>query len=325
MKTNLKSKKKILITLGDPSGIGPDLCIHLAYQKFPANITVIGDSDVIRARAEKLKKKISFICKNTKHSGIGELNLIDINFPFKVYPGIPNKKNSTKQIEILDKAINLALMKKFDAIVTLPINKKILSTKKEKFIGHTEYIAKKCKIKNEVMMLATSKLRVALLTTHHSIKEIPSLIKKSKLRKTIEVIYNDLKTKFKMTDPRILVTGFNPHAGENGEFGDEERKVILPVINEFKSKKISIYGPVPADTAFVNKNIEKYDVFLAMYHDQGLAPFKALSFGKGVNITLGLPFVRTSVDHGTAYDIVGTKKIDSSSFFEAIKMAIKLS
>lgn len=219
----------------------------------------------------------------------------------------------------------MAKKKKFDAIVTLPINKKILSTKKEKFIGHTEYIAKKCKIKNEVMMLATSKLRVALLTTHHSIKEVPSLITKSKLRKTIEVIYSDLKTKFKIKDPRILVTGFNPHAGENGEFGDEESKVILPVINEFKSKKVSINGPVPADTAFVKKNIKEYDAFLAMYHDQGLAPFKAISFGKGVNITLGLPFIRTSVDHGTAYDIVGTKKIDSSSFFEAIKMAIKLS
>ena len=219
----------------------------------------------------------------------------------------------------------MAAKKKFDAIVTLPINKKILSSKKEKFIGHTEYIAKKCKIKKEVMMLATSKLRVALLTTHHSIKEIPSLITKSKLKKSLEVINNDLKTKFKIKDPKIIVTGLNPHSGENGEFGNEEIKIISPVIKELKKKNFYIDGPVPADTAFVDKNIKKYDVFLAMYHDQGLAPFKALSFGKGVNITLGLPFVRTSVDHGTAYDIVGTKKIDSSSFFEAIKMAIKLS
>jgi 4-hydroxythreonine-4-phosphate dehydrogenase len=317
--------KKILITAGDPSGIGSDLCVNLAYKSFPAEITVIGSSEVISERARILKKKISFNKKISKHSGSGVINLIDIDFSNKVSPGIPNKKNSKKQLEVLDIAINFMLQKKFDALVTLPINKNILSTKKEKFIGHTEYIAKKCKIKNEVMMLTTGKLRVALLTTHHSIKEIPSLITKSKIRKTIEVIYSDLKTKFKMKDPRILVTGFNPHAGENGEFGDEEKKIILPVINEFKSKKISINGPMPADTAFVNKNIEKYDVFLAMYHDQGLAPFKALSFGKGVNITLGLPFVRTSVDHGTAYDIVGTKKIDSSSFFEAIKLAIKLS
>ena len=317
--------KKILITAGDPSGIGIDLSINLAYKNFPAEITVIGSSKVILERAKLLNKKITFNDKISKHNGLGSINLVDIDFPHKISPGIPNKKNSSKQLEALDIAIDLMLKKKYDALVTLPINKQILSTKKDKFIGHTEYIAKKCNIKNEVMMLATRKLRVALLTTHHSIKEIPSLITRSKLKKTIEVINNDLKSKFKIEDPRILVTGLNPHAGENGEFGDEERKVILPVINEFKSKKISIYGPIPADTAFVNKNIEKYDVFLAMYHDQGLAPFKALSFGKGVNITLGLPFVRTSVDHGTAYNIVGTKKIDSSSFFEAIKMAIKLS
>jgi 4-hydroxythreonine-4-phosphate dehydrogenase len=317
--------KKILVTCGDPSGIGPDLCINLAYKSFPAEITVIGSSKVIFDRAQILKKKISFNKKISRHFDLGKINIIDFDYPSKVKPGIPNSNNTSKHLEMLDFAINLAKQKKFDAIVTLPINKKILSTKKEKFIGHTEYIAKKCKIKNEVMMLATNKLRVALLTTHHSIKEIPSLITKSKLRKTIEVINSDLKTKFKIKDPKILVTGFNPHAGENGEFGNEEKKIILPVINELKRKKIYVYGPMPADTAFVKKNIKEYDAFLAMYHDQGLAPFKALSFGKGVNITLGLPFVRTSVDHGTAYDIVGTKKIDSSSFFEAIKMAIKLS
>ena len=317
--------KKILVTCGDPSGIGPDLCINLAYKSFAAEITVIGSSKVIFDRAQILKKRISFNKKNSRHIGLGKINIIDFDYPYIVKPGIPNKNNSSKHLEMLDYAINLAKKKKYDAIVTLPINKKILSTKKEKFIGHTEYIAKKCKIKNEVMMLATDKLRVALLTTHHSIKEIPSLITKSKLKKTIEVINNDLKTKFKIKNPRILVTGLNPHGGENGEFGDEERKIISPVINELKKKKIFVYGPVPADTAFVEKNIKEYDVFLAMYHDQGLAPFKALSFGKGVNITLGLPFVRTSVDHGTAYNIVGTKKIDSSSFFEAIKMAIKLS
>ena len=317
--------KRILVTCGDPSGIGPDLCVKLAYKKFPANITVLGSSKVIKERADNLKKKISFKKNNSIHNRLGNLNIIDINYPVKVLAGFPNKKNSLKIIQTLETAVKLVLEKKFDSIVTLPINKKKLSTKKVKFIGHTEYIAEKCGSKNKVMMLATNKLRVALLTTHCSLKEIPSLITKKKLKQTIKVINDDLKTKFKIKEPKILVTGLNPHAGENGEFGDEERKVIFPVINELKRKKLSVNGPVPADTAFVNKNIKEYDVFLAMYHDQGLAPFKALSFGKGVNITLGLPFVRTSVDHGTAYDIVGTKKIDSSSFFEAIKMAIKLS
>ena len=317
--------KKILVTCGDPSGIGPDLCIHLAYKKFPAHLTVIGSSIVLKERAKILNKNISFIKKISKHNGNGKINLIDISFPSTVLPGSPNKKNSLMQIKALDMAVELTLKKKYDAIVTLPINKKILSTKKAKFIGHTEFIAAKSNIKNEVMMLATNKLRVALMTTHHSLKEIPSLINKTQLKKKIEVLNNALVSKFKIKNPEIIVTGLNPHAGENGEFGDEEKKIIIPVINELNKQGYNLFGPVPADTAFVKSNLKRFDAFLAMYHDQGLAPFKALSFGKGVNITLGLPFVRTSVDHGTAYDIVGTKLVNPTSLFEAIKMAIKLS
>ena len=317
--------KKIIITAGDPSGIGPDLCVALAYKKFPAQITVIGSSKVLTDRAKILKKKIFFDQKNQVHMGNGGLKIIDINYPSLVQPGKPNKKNSPKQLYILNEAINLLLKKEYGALVTLPSNKKILTTNNLNFSGHTEFISQICNIKKPVMMLATKKLKVALLTTHLSLKEVPSLITKSNLKNTLEVINNDLKTKFNIKNPKILVTGLNPHAGENGEFGDEEIKTISPIIKELKRKNFFIEGPIPADTAFVNKNIKKYDVFLAMYHDQGLAPFKALSFGSGVNITLGLPFIRTSVDHGTAYDIVGTKKVDPTSFFEAIKMAIKLS
>jgi 4-hydroxythreonine-4-phosphate dehydrogenase len=321
----LTTNKKIIIIAGDPSGIGPDLCVKLAYKKFPAQISVIGSSEVIYDRANLLKKKIYFDSKVRNHHGDGRLKIIDFDFPSKVIPGVPDKKNSQKQLLIIKEAVKLLLNKEYDALVTLPSNKNILSFKKNIFSGYTEYISSLCKVHYPVMMLATKKLRVALVTTHHALKDIPSLITKKKLKNTINVLNADLEKKFKIKHPKILVTGLNPHAGENGEFGDEERKVISPIINELKKNKISVNGPVPADTAFINKNIKEYDVFLAMYHDQGLAPFKALSFGKGVNITLGLPFVRTSVDHGTAYDIVGTKKIDSSSFFEAIKMAIKLS
>ena len=317
--------KKIMIIAGDPSGIGPDLCVKLAYKKFPAQISVIGSSQVIYDRANLVKKKIYFDSKERSHLGDGRLKIIDFDFPSKVIPGVPDKKNSQKQLLVIKEAVKLLLNKEYDALVTLPSNKNILSSKKNIFSGYTEYISSLCRVHNPVMMLATKKLMVALVTTHHALKDIPSLITKKKLKNTINVLNADLEKKFKIKNPKILVTGLNPHAGENGEFGDEERKVISPIINELKKKKISVNGPVSADTAFVNKNIKEYDVFLAMYHDQGLAPFKALSFGKGVNITLGLPFVRTSVDHGTAYDIVGTKKIDPSSFFEAIKMAIKLS
>jgi 4-hydroxythreonine-4-phosphate dehydrogenase len=317
---------KILINCGDPAGIGPDLCVALAFKRFPAKLAVIGSKKVIMDRANSLKKKISFKAQNKIHLGNGSLDVIDIEFPSKVYPGIPDKKNSQKQIDCLKIATTSLLKKEYDGLVTLPVNKKILSSKKNSFIGHTEFIAKNCKIKNVVMMLATEELKVALATTHHSIKDIPSLITKSSLKRTINILNKDLKNRFNINNPKIIITGLNPHAGESGEFGKEEISTISPVIKQLNKKGgFNLFGPVPADTAFTKKNIEEFDAFLAMYHDQGLAPFKAIAFGKGVNITLGLPFVRTSVDHGTAYDIVGTKKVDPTSFFEAIKMAIKLS
>jgi len=318
--------KKILISCGDPAGVGPDLCVALAFKRFPAKLAVIGSKQVIMDRANLLKKKISFETQNKIHLGNGFLEVIDFEFPSKVFAGKPDKKNSQKQINCLKFATNSLLKKEFDGLVTLPVNKKILSSKKTTFTGHTEFIAKNCKIKNIVMMLSTKELKVALATTHHAIKDIPSLITKSSLSKTIKILNEDLKSRFKVINPKIIITGLNPHAGESGKFGKEEINIISPVIKQLNKKEgFNLFGPVPADTAFTKKNIEEFDAFLAMYHDQGLAPFKALSFGKGVNITLGLPFVRTSVDHGTGYDIVGTKKVDPSSFFEAIKMAIKLS
>jgi len=317
--------KKIIINLGDPSGIGPDLCVKLATQKFNAILIVIGNKKAIESRAKMLNEKIIFTNEQAPHEGNSSLTIIDIKYPYSVIPGKPNKANSYAQFKQINFIVKELLNNNYDAMVTLPISKNMLTEALPEFKGHTEYISALANTEGkELMMLASKKLKVALVTTHVSLKKVPLLITQKKLSDTLKTLNNELKSKFKITKPKIIVTGLNPHSGENGEFGDEEEKIISPVIKELKMTGYDLIGPIPADTAFTKKNIEMCDAFLAMYHDQGLAPFKALSFGKGVNITLGLPFVRTSVDHGTAFNIVGTSKVDPSSFFEAIEMAIAL-
>ena len=318
--------KKIIINLGDPSGIGPDLCVKLATQKFNAILIVIGNKKAIEHRAKMLNEKIIITNKQEPHEGNSSLTIIDIKYPYSVIPGKPNKANSYAQFKQINFIVKELLNNNYDAMVTLPISKNMLTEALPEFKGHTEYISALANTEGkELMMLASKKLKVALVTTHVSLKKVPLLITQKKLSDTLKTLNNELKSKFKINKPKIIVTGLNPHSGENGEFGDEEEKIISPVIKELKMTGYDLIGPIPADTAFTKKNIGMCDAFLAMYHDQGLAPFKAISFGKGVNITLGLPFIRTSVDHGTAFDIVGTDKVDPSSFFEAIKMAIALS
>lgn len=318
--------KKIIISLGDPSGIGPDLCVKLATQKFNAILIVIGNKKAIEHRAKMLNEKIIITNKQEPHEGNSSLTIIDTKYPYSVIPGKPNKANSYAQFKQINFIVKELLNNNYDAMVTLPISKNMLTEALPEFKGHTEYISALANTEGkELMMLASKKLKVALVTTHVSLKKVPLLITQKKLSDTLKTLNNELKSKFKITKPKIIVTGLNPHSGENGEFGDEEEKIISPVIKELKMTGYDLIGPIPADTAFTKKNIGMCDAFLAMYHDQGLAPFKAISFGRGVNITLGLPFIRTSVDHGTAFDIVGTDKVDPSSFFEAIKMAIALS
>ena len=318
--------KKIIINLGDPSGIGPDLCVKLATQKFNAILIVIGNKKAIESRAKMLNEKIIFTNEQAPHEGNSSLTIIDIKYPYSVIPGKPNKANSYAQFKQINFIVKELLNNNYDAMVTLPISKNMLSEALPEFKGHTEYISALANSEGkELMMLASKKLKVAIVTTHVSLKMVPLMLTQKKLSDTLKTLNNELKSKFKINKPKIIVTGLNPHSGENGEFGDEEEKIISPVIKELKMTGYDLIGPIPADTAFTKKNIGMCDAFLAMYHDQGLAPFKAISFGRGVNITLGLPFIRTSVDHGTAFDIVGTDKVDPSSFFEAIKMAIALS
>lgn len=322
-------KKKIpsiIINCGDPAGVGLDLIVFLANQKFPAFLTILANKEALIERSKMHQRKISFNKTLLPHMGDGSLFLKEVAYPKKVVPGIPNKENSHAQLSMIDYAVENCMKKNYSALVTLPISKEILSTETKKFTGHTEYIAELVNDgRHEVMMLAHKNLKVALVTTHIALSDVSKHISKEKLKAIITTLNNDLKKKFKIINPRISVTGLNPHAGEGGEFGLEEKDIISPVINEMIKKGVNLEGPLPADTAFTPDKIHATDCFLTMYHDQGLAPFKALSFGKGVNITLGLPFIRTSVDHGTAFDIVGTQKINTSSFYEALNMAIQQS
>ena len=321
----MKRLPNLIITSGDPAGIGLDLCVMLAFKKFLANITIIGNKNAILSRARQLNKNIEISTKLGSHLGNGELKIINLDYKNPVVPGQLDKSNSLLQLKGLKNSVELCLNKKFDALITLPIHKKILSTQKNKFTGHTEYIADICGQKgNEVMLLSNKKLNVALATTHISLKDVPSTITQKSLCNTISTLHDELKKKFKIIDPKITVTGLNPHSGEDGEFGDEEIKIIRPAIKKMKGLGISLSGPIPADTAFTPKIMRNTDCYLTMYHDQGLAPFKSLTFGKGVNVTLGLPIIRTSVDHGTGLDIAGSNNVDPSSFFESIKLAISL-
>ena len=321
----MKRLPNLIITSGDPAGIGLDLCVMLAFKKFQANITIIGNKDAILSRARQLKKDIKISTTLGSHLGNGELKIINLDYKNPVVAGQLDKNNSLQQLKGLKNSIELCLSKKFDALITLPIHKKILSTKKIKFTGHTEYIADACGIKgNEVMLLSSKKINVALATTHISLENVPSKITQKGLCNTISILHNDLEKKFKITCPKITVTGLNPHSGEDGEFGDEEITTIRPAIKKMKGLGISLNGPIPADTAFTPKIMRNTDCYLTMYHDQGLAPFKALAFGKGVNVTLGLPIIRTSVDHGTGLGIAGSNNVDPTSFFESVKLAIIL-
>ena len=312
--------------MGDPAGIGPDLCVHLSQKKFNASIYILGNKKTIDDRAKLLNKKFSLSTRDESHKNNSNLFIIEVDYPETVIPGKPNKINSITQFKNMNFIVNELLQKKYDALITLPISKYMLSDHFPNFKGHTEYISSLTNTSGkEVMMLVSENIRVALATTHIPLKDVPKNITKNSLERNLNTLNEELQKKFKIKKPKIMVTGLNPHAGENGDFGNEEEKIITPVIKKLNLKGFNLIGPVAADTAFTKKNIELYDAFLAMYHDQALAPFKALSFGKGVNITLGLPFVRTSVDHGTAFDIAGTNEVDPSSFFEAIEMAIALS
>ncbi len=318
---------RIVITLGEPAGIGPDLGVLLAEKHLNKNTIIIGDPDLLNNSAKKLKKRIKLNVLENIHSkainGKGVINLLPHKLQVKNRPGKLNPKNSPYVVNTIRAAANLCLQGDVSAMVTGPISKSVLNDAGYSISGHTEFLAKICKSKS-VMMLMNTKMKIALHTTHVPLQKVTKYITKPLLRKTIIIINNELKAKFKINKPKILITGLNPHAGEDGLLGKEDEKIIVPLVQELKNKNIRIDGPVPADTAFLKKNIKDYDIILTMYHDQGLPVIKFHDFKKTVNVTLGLPITRVSVDHGTALDLVGTGNIDISSFVEAIKVAKRI-
>ncbi len=304
----------IAITSGEPAGIGPDLCALLAKEIFDANIVILGDKNLIASRAV------------AQGVDIGALNIEHIAAPVTPVAGALNIANAPYVLALLDRAIAGCTSREFDAIVTAPVQKSVINDAGFAFSGHTEYFADETQTERVVMMLVGGKpmLRVALATTHLALKNVAAAITTDSLTTTLRILHRELQTKFGFKHPRILVSGLNPHAGESGHLGTEEIEIISPVIDALKREGMALVGPLPADTLFTPKHLEHADAVLAMYHDQGLAVLKFASFGEGVNITLGLPMIRTSVDHGTALDLAGKPGIETGSMRAAIELAVKL-
>jgi 4-hydroxythreonine-4-phosphate dehydrogenase len=320
---------RIAITSGEPAGIGLDLCVLLAYQAIDAEIIIIADPTALAGRAEQLGLVIqtNSFDKNKAlqvHAGDGSITLIPIKTEEDVLAGQLNPSNGAYVIEMLSTATDGCLSGLFDAMVTAPVHKGIINQAGMAFTGHTEFLAEQSNTSQVVMMLVGGGMRVALATTHLPLTKVSAAITKETLTKTIRILHTDLVNKFGIQHPRIMVAGLNPHAGEGGYLGDEEIKTITPVLDQLRNEGLDLIGPLPADTMFSEKNIAQTDAFLAMYHDQGLAVLKHASFGEGVNVTLGLPFIRTSVDHGTALDLAGTGNIEIGSLLAAIQLAIDL-
>jgi 4-hydroxythreonine-4-phosphate dehydrogenase len=305
----------IAFTSGEPSGIGPDIALIYAQQERNEDLLVYGDPDVLINRAKLLNLPISL--KEHKTRKANELSIYPIKTKSRVEPGKLNPDNSDYVLSLIRLATNDCVNKNCGGMLTGPINKAIINQSGIEFIGHTEYLADLTQTPKTVMLLATDQLKVALATTHLALKDVSKNITKESLIKVITIIHNDFKY-LGVKNPSILVCGLNPHAGENGYLGDEELITIIPALNSLKKSGINLIGPVPADTAFTPDSLKNIDVVLAMYHDQGLPVLKAKGFKNAANITLGLPFIRTSVDHGTALDLAGTGNISLGSFNTAL-------
>ncbi len=314
----------LVITPGEPSGIGPDLCIRYAQQVHDNQVVIIADPEMMYERAKLLKIPIKLIPynKNMKEpSGSGSLYYIPVLLAEKSIAGTLNVHNASYILKTLDIAIEGCVNKQFDALITGPIHKGIINEAGYHFTGHTEYLAEKTHTDKVVMMLASDKMRVALATTHLPLKDVAQAITHDTLTQVLHILNHDLKTKYGLAKPHILVCGLNPHAGEEGYLGREEIDVIIPVIKQLQAQGFYLTGPLPADTLFSEKNLAQADAVLAMYHDQGLPVLKYQGFGKAVNVTLGLPFIRTSVDHGTALDLAGKGTANTGSLNYAINIA----
>ncbi|MEO8202897.1 MAG: 4-hydroxythreonine-4-phosphate dehydrogenase PdxA [Betaproteobacteria bacterium] len=312
----------IALTSGEPAGIGPDLALALARAQFPARIVVIGDAAMLEARARTLGMQLSLRPYSAAAPLTDAVEVEHVPAARDVRPGHLDPANSAYVLATLDRAIDGCLTGEFDAMVTAPVHKGVINDAGMPFTGHTEYLAQRTGTDHVVMMLVGGGLRVALATTHLALADVPRAITRASLTATLRVIAASLAGQFGITSPRILVSGLNPHSGESGHLGREEIEVIEPVIAALKLEGMALEGPVPADTLFVPERLKRADCALAMFHDQGLPVLKFASFGQGVNVTLGLPIVRTSVDHGTALDLAGTGRAEAGSLAEAVRLAL---
>ncbi|MBL1320710.1 MAG: 4-hydroxythreonine-4-phosphate dehydrogenase PdxA [Methylophaga sp.] len=319
---------RIAVTAGEPAGIGPDLCVQLAQNQQQCELIVIADPELLKQRSDSLGLSIKLELfdgsKPAVASKKNSLKYLPIKLAASVQAGRLNKKNSPYVLATLQKALEGCLTKQFDAVVTAPVHKSIINDAGVDFTGHTEFFADGADVEQVVMMLATPELRVALATTHLPLNKVSEAITQQSLTRVIKIINASLQQQAGISHPRIAVCGLNPHAGEDGHLGREEIDIISPVIETLSQQRIDLSGPWPADTIFVAEKLSSYDVVLAMYHDQGLPVLKHQGFGKAVNITLGLPFIRTSVDHGTALDLAGTGKANIGSLQAAIGMAVNM-
>jgi 4-hydroxythreonine-4-phosphate dehydrogenase len=315
----------IAITAGEPAGIGPDLCLLLTSQPLNAKITIVGDIEMLASRAKQLNintKLTTFKADATPEKNTLSVLHVPVNKP--VIAGKLNQENSAYVLKTLITATQACQEGLFDAIVTAPVHKGIINQANIPFTGHTEFLAELTHTKQVVMILVGGGLRVALATTHLPISQVSANINQVSLEETIRILNADLINKFNIPNPRILVAGLNPHAGESGYLGNEEITTINPVLEKLRHEGMILSGALPADTLFTQQHLKNADAVLAMYHDQGLSVLKYASFGQGVNVTLGLPIIRTSVDHGTALELAGSGNINTGSMLAAINLAIEL-
>ncbi len=323
-----KPLPRIAITAGEPAGIGPDLCVLLAHQPLNAEVVMIADANMLQERAKALNVAIQIQDYSEKlhtaHLGNGVITVLHQAISQPAVAGQLDASNSQYVLQTLKAAALGCVNQEFDAMITAPVHKGIINDAGIAFSGHTEFLAELTNTSQVVMMLVGSGLRVALATTHLALKDVPAAITKSSLETTIRILHHDLVHKFGLAKPRILVAGLNPHAGEDGYLGREEIDIINPVLEKLRTEGMLLIGALPADTLFAKHHLSKADAVLAMYHDQGLPVLKHASFGEGVNVTLGLPIIRTSVDHGTALDLAGTGNIEIGSMLVAIELAITL-
>ena len=324
----MKVLPKVVLTSGEPAGIGPDLCLAIASRSWPCELTVIGDVGVLRERNALLGTAVEILEPASQSSPQphqpGKLLVQHVAAPAPVRAGQLERANAPYVLALLDAAVSGCVQGRFDAMVTAPVQKSIINDAGIPFSGHTEYLAEHTGSPLPVMLLTAGTLRVALATTHLPLTQVSAAIDRARLRDVLRILAQDLTRQFGIQQPRILVCGLNPHAGESGHLGREEIEVIAPTLDELRDDGLQLIGPVPADTAFTPHQLERADAVLAMYHDQGLPVLKYAGFGQAVNVTLGLPLIRTSVDHGTALDLAGTGRADAGSLITAVELALEL-